>query len=71
MGDIVEKNSLSLANLWSVLKGQEKQIEVEKLSLTERDIFLCILCPQEKINQLTSKIFLKIVAIQEQHYSVV
>ena len=39
----MQKKSLSLAKLWSLLRDQEKQLRLDKLSLTERDIFLCIL----------------------------
>ena len=44
----MHKNALSLAKLWSILRDQEKQLGLDKLSLTERDIFLCILFLQEK-----------------------
>ena len=44
----MHKNSLSLAKLWSLLRDQEKKLGLDKLSLTERDIFLCILFLQEK-----------------------
>ena len=44
----MDKNALSLAKLWSLLRDQEKQLGLDKLSLTERDIFLCILFLQEK-----------------------
>ena len=43
----MRKNSLSLAKLWSLLRDQERQLGLDKLSLTERDIFLCILFLQE------------------------
>ena len=49
----MDKNALSLAKLWSLLRDQEKQLGLDKLSLTERDIFLCILFLQEK-NKLVS-----------------
>ena len=49
----MDKNSLSLAKLWSLLRDQEKQLGLDNLSLTERDIFLCILFLQEK-NKLVS-----------------
>lgn len=39
---------MSLAKLWSLLRDQEKKLGLDKLSLTERDIFLCILFLQEK-----------------------
>ena len=44
----MQKNSLSLAKLWSLLRNQERQLGLDKLSLTERDIFLYILFLQEK-----------------------
>ena len=44
----MHKNALSLAKLWSLLRDQEKKLGLDKLSLTERDIFLCILFLQEK-----------------------
>ena len=43
----MHKNSLSLAKLWSLIRDQERQLGLDKLSLTERDIFLCILFLQE------------------------
>ena len=43
----MRKNSLSLAKLRSLLRDQERQLGLDKLSLTERDIFLCILFLQE------------------------
>ena len=49
----MHKNSLSLAKLWSLLRDQEKEFGLDKLSLTERDIFLCVLFLQEK-NKLIS-----------------
>ena len=47
------KSALSLAKLWSLLRDQEKKLELDKLSLTERDIFLCILSLQEKNNLIS------------------
>ena len=44
----MENTSLSLSKLWFLLREQEKQLGLDKLSLTERDIFLCILFLQEK-----------------------
>ena len=44
----MDKIALSLAKLWSLLRDQEKKLGLDKLSLTERDIFLCILFLQEK-----------------------
>ena len=44
----MQNDSLSLAKLWSQLRDQERQLGLDKLSLTERDIFLCILFLQEK-----------------------
>ena len=44
----MHKSALSLAKLWSLLRDQEKKLGLDKLSLTERDIFLCILFLQEK-----------------------
>ena len=49
----MRKNSLSLAKLWSLLRDQERQLGLDKLSLTERDIFLCILFLEEH-NKLIS-----------------
>ena len=49
----MQKNSLSLAKLWSLLREQERQLGLDKLSLTERDIFLYILFIKEK-NKLIS-----------------
>ena len=49
----MQKKSLSLAKLWSLLRNQEKQLRLDKLSLTERDIFLCILFHHGK-NKLIS-----------------
>ena len=49
----MQKNSLSLAKLWSLLRDQEKKLGLDKLSLTERDIFLSILFLQEH-NKLIS-----------------
>ncbi len=44
----MHKSTLSLAKLWSLLRDQEKKLGLDKLSLTERDIFLCILFLQKK-----------------------
>ena len=44
----MHKSAMSLAKLWSLLRNQEKKLGLDKLSLTERDIFLCILFLQEK-----------------------
>ena len=44
----MHKSAMSLAKLWSLLRDQEKKLGLDKLSLTERDIFLCILFLQEK-----------------------
>ena len=44
----MHKSSFSLAELWSLLRDQEKQFGIDKLSLTERDIFLYILFLKEK-----------------------
>ena len=49
----MQKTALSLSKLWSQLRNQEKKLGLDKLSLTERDIFLCILFLQEK-NKLIS-----------------
>ena len=49
----MQKNRLSIANLWSQLRNQEKKLGLDRLSLTERDIFLCILFLQKK-NKLIS-----------------
>ena len=49
----MHKNALSLAKLWSLLRDQEKKLGLDKLSLTERDIFLCVLFLQEE-NKLIS-----------------
>ena len=44
----MRNTSLSLSKLWILLREQEKQLGLDKLSLTERDILLCILFLQEK-----------------------
>ena len=44
----MKDTSMSLSKLWSLLREQEKQLGLDKFSLTERDIFLCILFLQEK-----------------------
>ena len=44
----MQNTSLSLSKLWFLLRKQEKQLGLNKLSLTERDIFLYILFLQEK-----------------------
>jgi len=44
----MQNTSLSLPKLWCLLREQEKQLGLDKLSLTERDIFLCILFLREK-----------------------
>ena len=44
----MRNTSLSLSKLWILLREQEKQLGLDKLSLTERDIFLYILFLQEK-----------------------
>ena len=44
----MQNNSLSLSKLWFLLREQEKKLGLDKLSLTERDIFLYILFLQEK-----------------------
>ena len=49
----MHKSAMSLAKLWSLLRDQEKELGLDKLSLTERDIFLCVLFLQEK-NKLIS-----------------
>ena len=62
----MQKKSLSLAKLWSLLRDQERQLGLDKLSLTERDIFLCILFegsitvpPLSKISYFLSFVFIK------------
>ena len=49
----MQNTSLSLSKLWFLLREKEKHLGIDKLSLTERDIFLCILFLQEK-NKLIS-----------------
>ena len=49
----MQKTALSLSKLWSLLRNKEKRLGLDKLSLTERDIFLSILFLQEK-NELIS-----------------
>ena len=49
----MKKNNLTLAKLWSILRDKERQLGLDKLSLTERDILLYILFFQEK-NKLIS-----------------
>jgi DNA-binding MarR family transcriptional regulator len=44
----MKNTSMSLSKLWFLLREKEKQLGLDKLSLTERDIFLCILFLQEK-----------------------
>ena len=44
----MQKTALSLSKLWYQLRNHEKQLGLDKLSLTERDILLCILFLQEK-----------------------
>ena len=44
----MKNTSLSLSKLWILLREQEKQLGLDKLSLTDRDIFLCILFLREK-----------------------
>ena len=44
----MRNTSLSLSKLWILLREQEKQLGLDKLSLTERDVFLYILFLQEK-----------------------
>ena len=44
----MQNTSLSLSKLWFLLRKQEKQLGLNKMSLTERDIFLYILFLQEK-----------------------
>ena len=44
----MQNTSLSLSKLWILLREQEKQLGLDKLSLTERDVFLYILFLQEK-----------------------
>jgi len=44
----MQNTSLSLSKLWFLLREQEKKLGLDKLSLTERDIFLYILFLQEK-----------------------
>ena len=44
----MQNTSLSLSKLWFLLRKQEKQLGLDKLSLTERDIFFCILFLREK-----------------------
>ena len=44
----MQDTSMSLSKLWFLLREQEKKLGLDKLSLTERDIFLCILFLQEK-----------------------
>ena len=44
----MRNTSLSLSKLWILLREQEKQLGLDRLSLTERDVFLYILFLQEK-----------------------
>ena len=44
----MRNTSMSLSKLWILLREQEKQLGLDKLSLTERDVFLCILFLQER-----------------------
>ena len=55
----MHKSSLSLAELWSRLRDQEKQLGLDKLSLTERDIFLYILFLKEKNKSISLENIIK------------
>ena len=55
----MHKSSLSLAELWSRLRDQEKQFGLDKLSLTERDIFLYILFLKEKNKSISLENIIK------------
>ena len=55
----MKNTSLSLSKLWFLLREQEKQLGLDKLSLTERDIFLCILFLQEKNKTITLENLIK------------
>ena len=44
----MQNTCLSLSKLWFLLREQEKQLGLDKSSLTKCDIFLCILFLQEK-----------------------
>ena len=55
----MQKKSLSLSKLWSLLRYKEKQLGLVKLSLTEREIFLSILFIQGKNGLISLENILK------------
>ena len=55
----MKETKQSLSELWTLLRNKEKQYGLEKLSLTERDIFQSILHLQGKSNQTSLENILK------------
>ena len=55
----MKETKQSLSELWALLRNKEQQYGLEKLSLTERDIFQSILHLQGKSNQTSLENILK------------
>ena len=55
----MKETKQSLSELWALLRNKEQQYGLEKLSLTERDIFQSILHLQGKSNQISLENILK------------
>ena len=55
----MKETKQSLSELWTLLRNKEQQYGLEKLSLTERDIFQSILHLQGKSNQTSLENILK------------
>ena len=55
----MKETKQSLSELWALLRNKEQQYGLEKLSLTERDIFQSILHLQGKNNQTSLENILK------------
>ena len=55
----MKETKQSLSELWTLLRNKEKQYGLEKLSLTERDIFQSILHLQGKSSQTSLENILK------------
>ena len=55
----MKETKQSLSELWALLRNKEQQYGLEKLSLTERDIFQSILYLQGKSNQTSLENILK------------
>ena len=56
----MQNTILSLSKLWFLLREQEKKLGLDKLSLTERDVFLCILFLKEKDKIISLENLIKI-----------